>query len=281
MWCPYTNREISESDATPEHIIPLSLGGSNALTIRVHHNANSSIGSEIDGALANDPLISFVRREFDARGHSGTKPKVIFKKARFRNRPAQVTFPGEGNAPIIWDAMSKTELPEKEVVGKNVSANLSIQRFARIRFVAKVALSAGYFALGDFYRKHVRHEEVRQIMNAETIDDFKKIASIIKTRIHDQFMPISEDCSELHAVLSFACNRLRGSAAIILPGPSNLGVTVGVLGSYVGTINIPADTSEYPDSNDFDLGHCLLVVDKTLQSMSFRECMANLRTSMP
>lgn len=92
MWCPYTDKEIDESESNPEHILPLALGGCKAFTIPVARSANSTIGSEIDGALTNDPLIAFARREFDARGHSGTQPKVISKRATFRDRPAQVSL---------------------------------------------------------------------------------------------------------------------------------------------------------------------------------------------
>jgi hypothetical protein len=59
MWCPYTDREIDECESNLEHILPIALGGCDAFTIGVVRSANSTIGSEIDGALANDPLIAF------------------------------------------------------------------------------------------------------------------------------------------------------------------------------------------------------------------------------
>lgn len=281
MWCPYTDKEIDESESNPEHILPLALGGCKAFTIPVARSANSTIGSEIDGALTNDPLIAFARREFDARGHSGTQPKVISKRATFRDRPAQVTFPGGGRAPVIWDAKSRQDVSPEQVEGQQFNVQWSIPRFSRIRFTAKVALSAGFYALGDYFREHVAHGEARRIMYSASYEDFKAIASHVRTRVHDPFIPISEECRNLYSVISFLCARLHGSVVLILPGPTNLGISVGVLGNYVGTLNMPAGTSAFPDRPDYELGHCLVVVDRQLERLSFRDYLAKLHSSTP
>jgi len=81
IYCPYTDREISESDANREHIIPLSLGGLDGFEIPVCRDFNSKVGSKIDGALANDFLILMKRNELDVRGHSNKKPKAVAKKS--------------------------------------------------------------------------------------------------------------------------------------------------------------------------------------------------------
>jgi hypothetical protein len=57
IYCPYADRDIPISESSPEHIIPLALGGMNGFTIPVSKDFNSSVGSEIDGALANDLLV--------------------------------------------------------------------------------------------------------------------------------------------------------------------------------------------------------------------------------
>jgi len=74
IYCPYTNKDISESETTSEHIIPLSLGGINGFEIPVCKIFNSNVGSKIDGALANDFLILMKRNELDVRGHSKKSP---------------------------------------------------------------------------------------------------------------------------------------------------------------------------------------------------------------
>jgi hypothetical protein len=281
MWCPYTDKEIDEAESNPEHILPLALGGCNVFTIPVARSANATIGSEIDGALANDPLIAFARREFDARGHSGTPPRVILKRATFQDRPVQVTFPGGGRAPVIWAAKSRLDVSPEQVEGQQFSVKWSMPQFGRIRFAAKVALSAGFYALGNYFREHVAHGEARRIMYSASYEDFKTIASHVRTRVADPFTPISEECHDLHSVISFSCTRIRGSVVLILPGPTNLVISVGVLGNYVGTLNMPADTSAFPGRPDYDLGHCLVVVDRQLERLSFRDYLAKLHSSMP
>jgi hypothetical protein len=62
MYCIYTNREISEQDSNCEHIIPLSLGGSNEFVIPVSTKFNSELGSKVDGELSNCFTMMFRRR---------------------------------------------------------------------------------------------------------------------------------------------------------------------------------------------------------------------------
>jgi hypothetical protein len=52
-------------------------------------------------------------------------------------------------------------------------------------------------------------------------------------------------------------------------------VTSGVLGNYVGTLNMPADTSAFPYRPDWDVGHCLVVCGRQLQRLSFRDYLTN------
>lgn len=54
IYCPYTDQDIAVGDSSPEHIIPLALGGLNSFTLPVSATFNSKVGSEIDGTLAND-----------------------------------------------------------------------------------------------------------------------------------------------------------------------------------------------------------------------------------
>jgi hypothetical protein len=151
IWCPYTDRELEPKETTPEHIVPLSLGGCDELVIPVHGATNARLGTEIDGKITDDFLVKFLRRESDARGHSGRRPEVIFKNATFEGRPAQVQFLGGNNLPLVWDARSATYLdPEK--IGKSLTIQWKMDRSLIMRFAAKVALSAGYFSLGDYWR---------------------------------------------------------------------------------------------------------------------------------
>jgi hypothetical protein len=200
-------------------------------------------------------------------------------RAVFQDRPAQVTFPGDGLAPVIWDAKSRQDVSPEQVEGHQFDMQLSILLSSRIRFVAKVALSAGFYALGDYFREHVAHGEARRIMYSTTYEDFKAVVSNVRTRVHDPFLPISEDSRVLHSAISSSCTHLRGSVVIIRCGSTNLGVSVGVLGNYVGTLDIPT-TSAFPERPEYDLGHCLVVVDRQLERLSFRDYLASYQAGI-
>ena len=74
IYCPYVDQDIPAAQANREHIIPLSLGGTNSLEVPVDSAFNSKMGSVLDGAIAKEFLFALRRTEYDARGHSGKKP---------------------------------------------------------------------------------------------------------------------------------------------------------------------------------------------------------------
>ena len=94
IYCPYTDSDIPSDVASPEHVIPLSLGGADELTIPVDASANSTLGSELDGKLANEFPIALLRTRYDARGHSSKQPWATIKYASYgeSERPAQARF---------------------------------------------------------------------------------------------------------------------------------------------------------------------------------------------
>ncbi|UUO12073.1 hypothetical protein M6D76_05090 [Alcaligenes faecalis] len=55
--------------------------------------------------------------------------------------------------------------------------------------------------------------------------------------------------------------------------PTNESVifTVGVLGQWVGTMNVPAQTDSYPNDGIHDVGHVILMVDGKTERISLRE----------
>jgi hypothetical protein len=57
VYCPYTDRDLDIEETNREHIIPLALGGVDRFEIRVCREFNSTVGSDVDGALANDFLV--------------------------------------------------------------------------------------------------------------------------------------------------------------------------------------------------------------------------------
>ena len=270
-WCPYVDRDLPETATNLEHIIPLALGGANAFCIRVEKEFNAQAGSSIDGALAKDFLTSIRRRNFDTRGHSNKPPKVVLRNSSLGDvgRPVQVTLRGSDD-PIVWDAMKRRTLQKIEYAGQQISSRLRIGSHDRIRFLAKVALASGYKIYGDLFRRFVQHQELRAVMN---IDSSTSHASFegFEIRGYDEFTQIEEK-DQTHARLDkFFCQIIAGSCVLTIPGPQNIGFVVGILGKWVGTLNVPAITESFPFEGEHDLGHVVLVEDGRVSTMSYRQ----------
>ena len=141
IYCPYIDRDIPRAQSSPEHIIPLSLGGVDGLEIFVDSAFNSHVGSKLDGALANEFLFALNRTKFDTRGHSGKKPVALIRTATYGedSRPAQVQFHSKDGLKI-WDSRDR-EFKERV---PSFGISLSIDIDLPVRFASKVALAAGW-----------------------------------------------------------------------------------------------------------------------------------------
>ena len=186
IYCPYMDRELNESETSREHVIPLSLGGNNAFTVRVSRKFNSDIGSKIDGALSNDFFMLSRRSQLDVRGHSRKRPKLILKKSRDSDtgEPLQILIDKQSGLKI-WSPKTK----EYSTGGTRFESSISINPNSSIRFTAKVALSAGYYVYGDLFRNNVEHDEIRFIMNHDIFgmdENLKEQTMKIKNLIDDR-----------------------------------------------------------------------------------------------
>jgi hypothetical protein len=125
-----------------------------------------------------------------------------------------------------------------------------------LRFVAKVALSAGYFVYGDLFRHNVKHQELRTIMNHRPPEIGEAIYQM-EALADDRFSTNeSEELQIFRAICSAAGPR---SLVGLVPGPGRLNVFVGILGDYVGMISVPADTAGFPNRELFHWGHVILL----------------------
>ena len=191
IWCPYTDRDLDESETNEEHILPLALGGCNQFVLQVDRSVNCSVGSEIDGLIAKEFGVKFARRGFNSEGQSGKEPEVVFKHATFEGRPVQVQFLGGGNLPRVWDLKARRYLEPDEIIGKQITLNFAIDDMVRFRFAAKVALSAGYFAFGDWWRQNVDHTQARSVMNIRTLAEWESAKP--KSLVHDLYREMPQD----------------------------------------------------------------------------------------
>ncbi|MCM2379846.1 hypothetical protein [Pseudomonas marginalis] len=184
------------------------------------------------------------------------------------NRPVQVEF-SENDGLLVYDPVQRRELSKHEISGKNFNSQFKLSRFGRIKFAAKVALSGGYFAFGEWFRKSVNHEELRALMEfnpKSKKDDFSEF----ELKVYDEFTPVDEKDSEQYALDKLFCEIVHGSCVYFIPGPKNLGIVVGVLGQYVATLNVPANTSDFPFTELNDLGHAIVIESSHAKRISYR-----------
>ncbi len=283
IYCPYTDREIPKVQSNPEHIIPLSLGGTNELTIDVDRESNSQLGGELDGALANDFLVALRRSEYGARGHSGKEPWAISRNASHGDeaRPAQVHL-HRRHGLKLWDA-KEYELTRGS--GK-IQFVTHLDIYLPIRFTAKAALTAGYFAYGDHFRHYVDHHHLRNIMQMDPasidVEDVERKPDENRyTVLADDYLYESPSPKNwrLRCIRKF-CDGIRGSVVVLIPQKERLLVAVGILGKYLALINVPANTEKFPNEGDFEWGHVLAVVDKKLLRCSWVEGLSQLGSSL-
>lgn len=254
-----------------EHIIPLSLGGANGFVILVDSTSNAKLGSDVDGVLANDFFMSFARREHDSRGHSNKEPFPLAKKSKLSDsgRPVQVAFKKEQIE--VFSPIDKRNLTEKEIVNEKIETNFKFDPYSRMRFTAKVALAAGYYIYGDLFKNHVDHEEIRRLITFDRKTSKKNDFDGFQTKGWFWPFPVEEKDKADYELYMFLASHLNCSFVMAIPGPSNIGLIIGLLGEIVGIINCPAKTEEFPIYGEHDLGHVVSLKGGKVIRMSYRE----------
>lgn len=274
-YCPYTDSEISIEECSSEHIFPLSLGGVNGFEIPIYAPFNSKVGSKIDGAMANSFFILNRRNQFLTKGHSKKHPVYIAKNAMGMesNRPMQIHLDRHGNFKT-WDPIRSIET--KNRIPENMSFSVELDIHLGIRFCAKVALSTGYFIYGDLFRHNVKHAELRALMNhslTELGDKLYDFETLADTDLQSENQPQVQ-------IFRHICDSASPYSVVgLVPSPTRLTVFVGVLGKYIGMLNTPAITKEFPYGGNHDLGHVLyLKPEQGITSRSFRQVLNEMPT---
>ncbi|CAD0325708.1 hypothetical protein [Xanthomonas hortorum] len=267
IWCPYTDRDLSLDQTSSEHIVPLSLGGSNAFQLPVFHQFNSESAAKIDAKMSNEFAVMFRRSAFNALGHSKAPPTPMLRHGRLGDgRPVQIRFvKNEGIK--VFDPRQRRVLKEKELEGLSLEGKFSIERNTRMKFMCKAALSAGYFVYGDYFRANFDHSALRTVMNF----DKKGIDPDCKIRLYDEFSVIDNEDREQTAISERFCKGTAGSCIHFLPGEESVGIVFGILGQWIGTLNVPARTDDFDWIGEHDLGHAVLLEGKKLRRLSYRQ----------
>ena len=274
MYCIYTDKEILKENSNAEHIIPLSLGGSNSFTITVDKEFNSKVGSKIDGALSNDLIINMARSKRGVRGHSNKPAEMTWKNSCLNGNPTQpiqVTFPPDLSENVkIWNPKTRKYLPAEQTSGAKIESKFILDRSIRVRFVSKVALGAGYFTYGDLFKQHIDHSSLRAIL----ITDFSKVKKEnlngLNLGVSDPFTLIQEKDKGLTEMFIAMCKMLD-TCVLFLLCTENLIITVGIFGEWIATLNVPGKTDQFPNAGEYDLGHVISINHRTVTRRSFRK----------
>jgi hypothetical protein len=160
-YCIYTGAFLPEAELSDEHVIPKSLGGNRSTVIRVARSLNSRVATEIDGPIANDPMIMFGRRDANARGHSRKHPIPSWRGARSWKKGEpwgvgdtryRLEFPKDGAR--VVDTKTREVLPQSAFSDAGfVVEHLQINHAARFKFTLKTLLGVGWKLFqGDLLR---------------------------------------------------------------------------------------------------------------------------------
>ncbi len=268
IYCPYTDCELPEDKTSPDHIIPLSLSGINGFEIPADKDFNSGIGSKLEGALANEFVTTSRRKKYDSRGHSGKPPIPTIKNASYgkEGHPAQISFPRKGGR-RVWDVRDR-KVVEKEKGVDPLRINLSMNIDLPMRFTAKVALGAGYYVYGDLFCKYVDHCQFREAMCFDPANDRGSVELGHTFRV-DSYL-LHEPPSNL-LWLRKLCSAVQGSVVVLVPGLGFFTVGVGLLGQYLATVAVPANTESFPDDGSHAGGHVIAITDKELKRCSLAD----------
>jgi len=269
-YCIYRNDYFLKSDMNIEHIIPLSLGGCDDFTIPVNKQANSELGSKVDGKFINDFLIKLKQINMESVGHSKKKASLKIKNCSIDGSPVNVTF--------SKDAMKVFDPIKRKRINKSASINMNtrIDMYSRIKFVAKVALSTGYFLFGDKFVENADHESLRKIIFSENEYEFPK-----SVRVYDNLHPIEEKDEDKLKFTKFLFEAIGGSAVIFSFSEKSFIVHVSIGSEFVGMVNFLAEVDEFPVFDDSNrLGHVLLCRDGKLYRDSYWKTIYKMNKSL-
>lgn len=245
QFCPYLGKKVNIDSCSSEHIVPLSLGGVNGFEVLVDAEINKVIGSKIDGKLSNDFNIQLVRGKLNIKGHSGKTviPKISKAIDIEQNYPISVTFPN--NSLKVFDHRQKSEVfPNK--ITLSVKKDLKVE----VKFIAKVALSAGYYFWSDDFEGAVSCEQLRYMLSNDNLSQWtseERFSVRFETLLLNNNSFLINFLPEIHAHFP------EQTTIAFVPsyGNNRLLVSVSVLGVYLGYLHVYMDAEKVDINNGF------------------------------
>lgn len=276
MYCIFTDKNTDKGNY--DHIIPLSLGGSNKFCTWCDIDFNSKMGSKIDGAIANDPLIMLARSKTDTRGHSNKRPIPIWKNTRTEDgKKVSLTF---GEDLKLFDVKERENVSIEE--NAKLKSTININRHAPLKFVLKVSLGGIYHLFGQDTNNIIDHHEIRDLVRIDADKpEFFEIASNSKIVCCDRFHP---DADKGAAIYKAICQYDNLSKFMAIFYNDGIGIHVGILGSYLGSVILPIKNNKLLNKkiseNNFDMGVIISMKRNSIESLPLRDWAIKLRDSI-
>lgn len=272
VYCIYSGKEVDESESNVEHVIPLSLGGSDDFTISVSEKCNSYLGSKVDGKMTQDFLISLDRVKYGGKGHSKKETRVDVKSKLENGKPAITSF--TKNNMEVFDPVNKEYINIPHKVKMETRVDLDI----RMKFTAKVALATGYYLFGDMFVKYSDCNSLRKIMMSDNLKEtFNETGDIGKVKFFDPLLT-GKACKKdtMFQIYDLFIKSGKESSVVWTFSKRSFIVFVAIYGKFVGMINFEAVIDKFPLTEDFWLGHTLICQDGQLIRMSWRDAIIEM-----
>lgn len=262
-FCIYEGRHFPSQDVNEEHIIPLSLGGVNALVLPASKSFNSTTG-EIEGKLCNELGMWLRRAEFDVRGHSGKPPVPTYKSGKIDelDLPVQVQLDKKNEELRVFSPRHGRYFEKSELAGLAIKFNTTLDPTTKVRFAAKVAIGSGYFVYGSTFAEFAEVDHLRALFKL----DESRMSNDLKV-----VDPLWGEFTNQQKAIREMGKAFGLSTIIIVPSDNDITFSVTCLGEFCGILRVPANTSEFPNSGHYRWGHILASDGKKLRRCSFKE----------
>lgn len=270
MYCPYSNEEKSPSEGNFDHIIPLSLGGSDDFVIFCDIAKNSWMGSKVDGAIVNDPLVSLAIHRNRFKGHSKKVITPRWRNVTLEGEPVQITH--DADKEKIWNPKQKRYLTQPEYIGKAFNAKLRIDRHDGIRYLAKIALGTGYYLYGERFLQSVDCQSLRDIIFTTDYETLKNIAGKRNNiLICDRFHPDSNGSGPAAIYRTFCEMTGRTMVIVDLTSKYFISFHTGVGGMYIGSISAPMSVDLLDASAEEQRGCVILLSPGKMEQTGYMD----------
>jgi hypothetical protein len=220
--------------------------------------------------MAEDFLVKMKRNRFDIRGHSGREPIFVVKHAtNGQGLPVQIEL-NQRSGLAVWSPRDREYVADQRAA--NLTMKFSVNIDTAMKFVAKVALSAGYFVYGELFRNKVKHGDFRAIMNYDPSNS--NGCEGIEARVDDRF---SESVNADLQIFRMICRASEPYSIVGFAHSNNrFGVFVGILGDYIGLIHVPAAMEGFPKDGDHQMGHVIQLKNPEITCGSMKKTLESI-----